>query len=371
MRSIRRTGVVALLALTLLAGPATAQAVDEGSWIDLFDGETLFGWTVFGDAPWAAQDGALVCNSGSGGWIATTSRFADFELTAKVKLSPEASTGVAFRAALEGHPSENGSGVITIVQPKEGGPEWHDVSVIAKGDAITATLDGQPVAVKAGRKVGYIGFQYHHNNDAQVAVKDVKLRPIALTSIFNGKDLSGWNIIPDRKSEFSVKDGAMNIVNGNGQIETAGTYKDFVLQLDIQANGTLEKPLNSGVFFRGPVGVFWKGYESQVRNEFTDGDRTKPKDYGTGGNYGNQDARKVVPTEGEWFTKTIVVDGGHAAVWVNGYQVSDFTDTRPVSDNADGKSGYVPGPGTIHLQGHDPTTNMFFKNINIQPYDGK
>jgi hypothetical protein len=372
MQRIRKAGWVALLALTVLAGPAMAQAVDQGSWINLFDGETLFGWTVFGDAPWAVEGGSMVCNGGSGGWIATTSQFGDFELTAKIQVSPEASTGIEFRAGLEGHPSENGSGVITIVQPKEGGPEWHDVSVIAKGGDIKATLDGQPVPdVKVGRSIGYIGIQYHHNHAAKVAVKEVKLRPLALTSLFNGKDLNGWNIIPEHKSQFSVVDGTLNIQNGNGQIETAGTFKDFALQLDIQAKGTAEKPLNSGVFYRSPVGVFWKGYESQIRNEFTDGDRTKPKDFGTGGNYGNQDARKVVPTEGEWFTKTIVVDGDHAAVWINGYQVSDFTDTRPVSPDANGKAGYVPGPGTINLQGHDPTTNMFFKNINIQPYNAK
>ena len=167
---------------------------------------------------------------------------------------------------------------------------------------------------------------------------------------------------------FSVVDGALNIKNGNGQIETKGTYQDFVLQLDIMANGKAEKPLNSGVIFRGPVGVFWKGYESQVRNEFESGDRSKAVDYGTGGLYGDQDARKVVPTEGEWFQKTVICEGNHIAIWVNGYQVTDYYDNRPISPNNDGKSGFVPGPGTIHLQGHDPTTDMFFKNIHVQEY---
>jgi len=75
-----------------------------------------------------------------------------------------------------------------------------------------------------------------------------------------------------------------------------------------------------------------------------------------------------VSTDHEWFSKTIVCDGNHMAVWINGYLASDFTDTRPVSENSDGKSGYVPGPGTIHLQGHDPTTDLSFKNIRIQEY---
>lgn len=369
MDNMRKAACVALLGLAILAGPAVAQDVAEGSWIDLFDGETLFGWTVFGDNAWQVRDGALVCEDGSGGWIATTSQFQDFELTCHVKVSPEATVGVAYRAGLEGHPSQNGTGVVYITEPKGGGESFHQVRIVARGGDVAATVDGQPAqGLEASRGKGYIGFLYGHNNGAKLAVTHVKLRPLGLASIFNGRDLSGWNIIEGHKSVFSVVDGALNIKNGNGQIETVGTYKDFIVQMDIMANGKPEKPLNSGVFFRTPVGVFWKGYESQIRNEFRDGDRTKPVDFGTGGNYGNQPARKVIPNEKEWFTKTIVVDGNHAAVWINGFQVSDFTDTRPVSKDANGKAGYVGEAGTINLQGHDPTTDMFFKNINIQPY---
>ncbi len=196
-------------------------------------------------------------------------------------------------------------------------------------------------------------------------MSEAKLKPLNLKPIFNGEDLTGWNVIPGHKSEFSVIDGALNIKNGNGQIETADVYKDFVLQLDIFSNGD---HLNSGVFYRTPVGVFWKGYEVQVRNQWQGDDRTKPVDFGTGGNYGNQPARMVVSSDREWWHETIVVEGNHTAVWVNGYQVSDFTDTRPVSKDAQGKAGYVAEPGTINLQGHDPTTDLSFKNINIQEY---
>ena len=79
----------------------------------------------------------------------------------------------------------------------------------------------------------------------------------------------------------------------------------------------------------------------------------------------------VVSSDREWFKKTVIANGNHIAVWINGYQVSDFYDTRPVHAEADGKNGYVPDAGTINLQGHDPTTNLSFKNINIQTYPGK
>ena len=65
----------------------------------------------------------------------------------------------------------------------------------------------------------------------------------------------------------------------------------------------------------------------------------------------------------EWFTKTLVVSGDHMAVWVNGYQVTDWTDTRPPHDNP--RNGLRTAKGTLIIQGHDPTTDLSFRNIRI------
>ena len=65
----------------------------------------------------------------------------------------------------------------------------------------------------------------------------------------------------------------------------------------------------------------------------------------------------------EWFSKTIIADGPHMAVWVNGYQVSDWIDSRPPDPNP--RRGLRLEPGTIMIQGHDPTTNLSFRNIRI------
>jgi hypothetical protein len=236
-----------------------------------------------------------------------------------------------------------------------------------------------------------------------------------LKSIFNAKDLDGWKVIPGHKSKFSVTDkGQLNIKDGNGDIQTEGQYDDFVLQLDIISNGD---HLNSGVFYRCIPGEFWSGYEAQIRNEWisdvklkdgtmvsgslTDkGDkvtvqscnkdkrfptnwtpsrevktfnksdvqevvhhRDQVVDIGTGGIYNRQPARKVVCNDREWYTMTVVAHGTHMATWINGYQVADFTDTAPVGDNA--RKGAKVAKGPISLQGHDPTTDLNFKNIRI------
>jgi hypothetical protein len=105
------------------------------------------------------------------------------------------------------------------------------------------------------------------------------------------------------------------------------------------------------------------GYESQIHNGFVGGDRAKPRDAGTGGIFRRQNARKVVADDFRWFTKTILADGPHMAVWVNGYQVTDWVDTRSPHPNP--RQGLRLEPGTIIFQGHDPGTDIFFRNIRI------
>jgi hypothetical protein len=123
------------------------------------------------------------------------------------------------------------------------------------------------------------------------------------------------------------------------------------------------KHLNSGVFFRCLPGQFWSGYEAQIRNQWEGNDRSKPVDYGTGGIYNRQPARKVVSSDKEWFTMTVVAHGNHLAVWVNGYQTADFTDNRKANPSA--RKGSKVDKGPISLQGHDKTTNLSFRNIRI------
>jgi hypothetical protein len=50
------------------------------------------------------------------------------------------------------------------------------------------------------------------------------------------------------------------------------------------------------------------------------------------------------------------------AAWVNGYQVSDFTDTR--KPNANPRNGLRTDAGTLILQGHDDSTNFSFRDAN-------
>lgn len=361
------------------ADTLTREQVRDG-WIRLFDGETLFGWQPRGDAEWSIEDGTIVAKPGSGiGFLATTTEFADFRLKADFWVDADANSGVFLRCPTEGAITDVNAYEVNIADVHEQWPtgsinrvgrttgtpatigHWNTYDLSAEGDRLIVRLNGEVVLDAKDDRLarGCLALQYR--GAGQVKFRNVILQPRGLKSIFNGKDLTGWNMIPDRKSVYSVTpEGWLNVRNGNGDLQSEGRYGDFVFQLDIISNG---EHLNSGVFFRALPGQFWSGYESQIRNQWQGDDRTQPVDYGTGGIYNRQPARKVVSSDHEWFTKTIVAHGRHLAVWINGYQVSDWTDPRSPNENA--RQGYRAEPGVLSLQGHDPTTDLSFRHLRI------
>jgi hypothetical protein len=392
MREIMKTPSVFLLVfcwLMLSAGAGIAgepkllsqDLLDQG-WISLFDGESLYGWQPTGDAKWEAVDGEIRTDGSKPGFLMSTTEWGDYDLHVEFKSDERTNSGVFLRTPLRpsdpkkdclelniapaDNPFPTGSFVGREKSSLPGNEfpaadTWHSFDLSAMQHAYKVMLDGKQVLGFDGAKelrIGHIGLQ---SREGKVAFRNVRLKPLHLHSIFNAKDLVGWNQTRAEKCQFSVtENGELHLTNGPGQIETDDEFKNFVLQIQCKVNGD---GLNSGVFFRTLREGRWAGYESQINNKFKDLDRTKPADFGTGAVYRRQPARYVVPNDREWFTKTIVADGPHMAVWVNGYQVSDFTDTRPPKESA--REGVRLGGGAIALQGHDATTDFSFRSISI------
>jgi hypothetical protein len=156
-----------------------------------------------------------------------------------------------------------------------------------------------------------------------------------------------------------VADGSISLRGGPGYLATTNRYADFVLSIDASASaGT-----NSGVFFRCIPGENLNGYESQIHNGTVDGNRALPADCGTGGIFRRVNARRVVADEGQWFRKVIAVCGGQISIWVNGYQVTDWSDQRPPNENP--RRGRRLEAGTVMIQAHDPETQLDFKNLRV------
>ncbi len=385
--AIRLWAVLVLTAIGFAAGsgPARAQAtaslspreVAEG-WILLCDGTTPFGWAPRGKARWIVSNGEIAPVPGSGpGMACTTTEFGNFRLKAEFWIDEAANSGVFLRCPPTGDVTQGNAYEVNIYDRHATWPtgsinevgrasrtvqttgRWNQFEIVADGSRLAVYLNGEKTLdASDGRFArGPVGLQY--NGEGEVRFRNVKLQPLGLKSLFNGKDLSGWKQIPGRRSVYTVTpEGWLNVKNGNGDIQSDAQFGDFVFQLDIISNGT---HLNSGVFYRGDPGEFWSGYESQIRNQWMGDDRTRPVDFGTGGIYNQQRTRRVIPSDREWFTKTIVAHGPHMAVWINGIQVSDFTDKRAPNKNA--RNGYRAAPGVFSLQGHDPTTDLSFRHL--------
>ena len=348
-------------------------------WISLFDGQTLFGWHADSDANWRVEEGSIVVDQGTKGLLHTTTRFADYVLKLEFRSAPGTNSGVFLHTPptiedvsqdvyeLNIADADNPFPTGSLVQRKKvkgtfDSQDWQAYEITVNGDQITVDLDGQRVMDYQDPRPlrrGTIALQL---NEGKVEFRNIKLKPLNVVSIFNGQDLTGWTEYPEMATKFSVtEEGALNARNtgeGRGQLETVDTYGDFVLQLQCMTHG---KSLNSGVFFRCIPGETMNGYESQIQNGFKNGDRSQPEDCGTGGIFRRQDARLVVADDEAWFHKTLIADGPHIAAWVNGYQVSDWTDERAPDPNP--RKGLRTEAGTIILQGHDPTTNLSFRQL--------
>lgn len=379
---IFRTALYVLLGLLtavpcLAATELTEQELSDG-WISLFDGETMYGWRPEAECNWQIEDGVITVSDGEVGLLRTTTQFANYHLKIEFRADPTTNSGIFLHTPpkpsnpsvdcyeLNIAPADNPFPTGSLVgrnkydsAPHDG--EWHAYDVMIDNGKVAIHLDGQELYTYTDPRPlgrGFIGLQ--HRSGA-VAFRNIKLRPLSLEPIFNGKDLEGWKEYPDMESKFTVTtDGEMNVKNGRGQLETANSYGDFVLQLECITHA---KDLNSGIFFRCIPGDVMMGYESQIHNGFQENDRTKPVDHGTGGIFKRKSARYVVADDQTWFHKTLIAEGPHIATWVNGKQVCDWTDSRKANENP--RRGLRLEPGTIMIQGHDPTTDISFRDFNV------
>ncbi len=352
-------------------------------WIKLFDGQTMFGWKPNNEINWRISDGVIQADQGAPGLLVTTTEFADYELRCDFRLEKGGNSGIFLRSAFspkdptkdcyelnmcDTHPAFPTGSLVGLKKPEKpvsGEGKWMTYHVVAKGNEIDVKLDGVPVLSYVETRPGAVrrGFIGLQKNAGKAEYRSVYLRPLSTSPLFNGKDLAGWRVVPGGKSVFTVSDGTIHIRDGRGYLETESTWGDFILQAQIKTNG---KHLNSGIFFRSMPGTADKpanGYEAQVQNAYEQNDRTKPVDYGTGAIYNRVKARRVVSNDFDWFTMTVAATGPHVGVWVEGELVTDWTDTRAPNENP--RDGLRTAAGHFSLQGHDPTTDLSFRDLRV------
>ncbi len=183
--------------------------------------------------------------------------------------------------------------------------------------------------------------------------------------LFNGKNLEGWKIHPDKLDKtFSVEDGHIKVSGKpSGYFYTAKSYKNYILKFDwrYKRPDNLEDDKkfngNSGllVHIKEPHKVWPVSLEIQGAN----GSHASfipigGKDVGVTDNKFDKAAlEKARHKVGEWNTTEASIKNGDVVVKVNGTQVSSCKFTLP-----EGPFGFQSEGAELH-----------FKNIKIKVLD--
>jgi len=171
-------------------------------------------------------------------------------------------------------------------------------------------------------------------------------------NLFDGKSLSGWKA-SEHPSTFSVGDSGIVVFGDRAHLFYEGevnnhNFKNFEFKVRV-----MTKPgANSGIFIHTVYqesGWPSKGYEIQVNNSHTDWRRT-------GSIYAVQDVKEVFVNDNEWYIEHIIVQGKKITVKINDKIINEYTE---------GESGRLSG-GTIALQGHDPKSKVYYKEVMIK-----
>ena len=199
------------------------------------------------------------------------------------------------------------------------------------------------------------------------------LIPAGFTSIFNGKDLTGWHISktarhgvnPDYHVAHGIILGTQRPLGSGGLLVTDKKYRNFELSMEVKPDwgndsGVFIRTTETGLAYQITMDYLPGGsmgrFISEGGFQFGAGGGAAPAAAAapapapppqTGPGESSDPGMKAWKRE-DWNTVRIRVAGDvpHATVWINGQQVSDATDTENHAFN-----GMVEGPIAIQIHG--------------------
>ena len=243
-RSIRRAIKSVFIGATLWVLTLDAANAVERGFISLFDGESLKGWSYFGNpgGEYYVTNGLIECPSNSVGNLLTDGEYSDFVLRLEYKLWPDGNNGVAIRAPLAAKgltyvgveiqmlddkapkhanikPWQYNGSVYGIVPAKNGTArigEWNKEEITCVGRHYKIILNGKTIVdadlndmhdaevltAHPGmlRERGHLGFLGHTSRFEfrNIRIKELPPEmkenkpPKGFVALFDGKDLNGW-----------------------------------------------------------------------------------------------------------------------------------------------------------------------------------
>ncbi len=132
-------------------------------------------------------------------------------------------------------------------------------------------------------------------------------------------------------------------------------FKNFELKVTAKT----EPGSNSGIFIHTEYqksGWPSKGYEVQVNNSQGDWRRT-------GSLYGVADVKDTLVKDNVWYTYHIIVKNKNIVIKINDKVAVNYTEPEELPADRGTKR---LSSGTFALQGHDPKSTAYFKDIKVK-----
>lgn len=181
-------------------------------------------------------------------------------------------------------------------------------------------------------------------------------------SLFNGKDLDGWKV-GENASTFSIENGTIKVAGPRAHLYYMGDVENHNFKnFEFKASVMTKPKANSGIYIHTRYqegGWPGHGYEVQVNNSQGDWRRT-------GSLYNIVDVMETYVNDDEWYTEYIKVEGKRIIVKINDIVVVDYTEPEHPKREGAGVNRILT-EGTFALQGHDPGSVIFYKDIMVRP----
>lgn len=164
-------------------------------WVPLFDGSSLRGWALEGDANFRVEKGAITVDRGSYSWLRSNDSYGDYELKVEFKTAADGNSGIFVRSAATGKPHETGyevqifdthpqfptGSIVGLIrrQPAKLKPDvWNKYRILHQGQHLQIRLNGKIVldTNDARSARGHIGLQFNPNKP--ISFRNIQLRKL-------------------------------------------------------------------------------------------------------------------------------------------------------------------------------------------------
>jgi hypothetical protein len=353
----------------------------EAGFVSLFDGRTLAGWSVQ-DGPATAfqvRDGAIVVDQGANfpTWLRSDRQYENFDFRCEFFLKGWMNSGVYLHAPEHGRNTwvgmkinifhqndaeprpESAGSIFPILAPRavnvRNAGEWNSLRALMDwprlqvwmNDTLIQDLDlEREPELRHRLRRGYLGFE---SLSYPIAFRNIRIRELpdteAWDTLYAGpEDFAKWQVSTGTP-RFEPR-GAILRGDGNGQLATRDTYRDFVLHLYVRG----VRYHNGGVMFRSiPRSAAERAQSYEIQLHDVEGAH-----YATGSLYSIK--RSIYPRiePEQWFLLQLVVQGRRCLVRINGENVMEYDGLQHLN------------AGRIELQAHDPGHWIEYKQIKIR-----